>query len=148
MGKGVKNKDFEDCLKRSKIVKFTAARKLVQRELETAQEDLKVAQESVKRGNDKWATVQAYYAMFHTARALLYSQGYREKSHYCLIVAIKSIFVESGELDVRFVEAFQTAKVLRENADYENEFSMESARELVEKSEQFLARAQVILREE
>lgn len=148
MGKGVKNKDFEDCLKRSKIVKFTAARKLVQRELETAQEDLKVAQESVKRGNDKWATVQAYYAMFHTARALLYSQGYREKSHYYLIVAIKSIFVESGELDVRFVEAFQTAKVLRENADYENEFSMESARELVEKSEQFLALAQVILREE
>ncbi|MBI5149768.1 MAG: HEPN domain-containing protein [Candidatus Omnitrophica bacterium] len=147
MGKGVKGKDFEDCLKRNKVIKFTAARKLVQRELETAQEDLKVAQESLKRGNDKWATIQAYYAMFHTARALLYSQGYREKSHYCLIVAIKSIFVESGDLDVRFVEAFQTAKVLRENADYENEFSMESARELVEKSEQFLDRAQVILRE-
>ena len=148
MGKGVKGKDFEDCLKRSKIVKFTAARKLVQRELNTAREDLTTAQESLKRGNDKWATIQAYYAMFHTARALVYSQGYREKSHYCLIVAIKSIFVESGDLDVRFVEAFQTAKVLRENADYENEFSMESARELVEKSEQFLARAQVILREE
>ena len=148
MGKGVKNRDFEDCLKRSKIVKFMAARKLVQREFETAREDLKTAQESLKHGNAKWATVQAYYAMFHTARALLYSQGYREKSHYCLIVAIKSIFVESGDLDVRFVEAFQTAKVLRENADYENEFSMESARELVEKSEQFLARAQVILRGE
>jgi uncharacterized protein (UPF0332 family) len=140
-------KDFEDCLKRSKIVKFTVARKLVQRELGTALEDLKTAQESLKRGNGKWTTIQAYYAMFHTARALLYSRGYREKSHYCLIVAIKSLFVESGDLDVRFVEAFQTAKVLRENADYENEFSMESAMELVEKSVQFLARANVILKE-
>lgn len=147
MGKGVMGKDFEDCLKRSKIVKFTVARKLVQRELGTALEDLKTAQESLKRGNGKWATIQAYYAMFHTARALLYSRGYREKSHYCLIVAIKSLFVESGDLDVRFVEAFQTAKVLRENADYENEFSMESAMELVEKSVQFLARANVILKE-
>lgn len=145
MGKGVKGEDFEDCLKRNKIFKFAVARGLVHRELETAREDLKTAQESLECHNNKWATIQAYYAMFHTARALLYSRGYREKSHYCLIVAIKAIFVEKNELDVRLVEAFQTAKVLRENADYENEFSRESARGLVEKSDQFLDRAKVIL---
>lgn len=146
MGKGIKNKDFEDCLERQKLVKFAAAKKLAQRELKTAEEDLKTAQKSLKSGNEKWAIIQAYYAMFHTARALLYSQSYREKSHYCLIVAMRAIFVEQGILDVRLVEAFQTAKVLRENADYENEFSKESAKELLEKAEQFYICAQTILR--
>lgn len=97
------------------------------------------------QGKDKWATIQAYYAMFHTARALLYTHGYREKSHYCLIVAMRAIFVEKGLLDVRLVEAFQTAKALRENADYENEFSRESAKSLVDKADAFLARAREIL---
>lgn len=145
MGKGIKNKDFEDCLKRQKLVKFTTAKKLTQKELKTAKEDLKTARESLRRGQDKWATIQAYYAMFHTARALLYSEGYREKSHYCLIVAMRAVFVEQGMLDVQLVEAFQTAKVLRENADYENEFSRASARELVDKAGKFLASAQEIL---
>lgn len=146
MGKGIKNKDFDDCLKRSKIVRFNAAKKLAQRELKTAQEDLKAAQESLKHGNEKWATIQAYYAMFHAARALLYSEGYREKSHYCLIAAMKALFVEAGILDIRFVDALQTAKVLRENADYSNEFSRESATVLVEKAGQFYTCAREILK--
>ena len=145
MGKGIRNKDLDDCLKRNKLVKFAAAKKLAQRELETAKEDLKTAQQSLKRRNNKWATIQAYYAMFHTARALLYSEGYREKSHYCLIVAMRAIFVDQGLLDVRWVEAFHTAKVLRENADYENEFSKQSASGLVEKAEDLFTRAQEIL---
>lgn len=145
MGKGINNKDFEDCLKRNKLLKFAAAKKLVRQELKTAGEDLKTASGSLKRGSDKWATIQAYYAMFHTARALLYSEGYREKSHYCLIVAMRAIFVARGVLEVRLVEAFQTAKILRENADYENEFSKQSASGLVEKAEQFFVRAQEIL---
>lgn len=138
MGKGVRNQDFEDCLNRQKLVKFASARKLTSREMESAGEDLRDAKDSLNRGKDKWATIQAYYVMFHTARALLYSEGYREKSHYCLIVAMRAIFVEKGMLDVRLVEALQTAKVLRENADYENEFSKQSAKGLAEKAEEFL----------
>lgn len=141
----MKHKDFEDCLKKGKISKFAGARKLSGREWTTAQEDLSAAQDSLKQDNSKWATVQAYYAMFHTARALLYSKGYREKSHYCLIAAMKALFVQEGLLDVTLVEAFQTAKALRENADYENEFSDESARALVKKAGLFLDKAQKIL---
>ncbi len=65
--------------------------------------------------------------MFHTARALLYSKGYREKSHYCLIVAMKALFVTNRLLDVSLIETFQMAKSLRENADYDNEYSKKSA---------------------
>ena len=64
---------------------------------------------------------------------------YREKSHYCLIVAMKALFVAERLLDVTLVEAFGMAKILRENADYDNEYSKESARSLIEKAKKFFA---------
>ena len=77
--------EFNDCLKRGKIVAFPAAKKIVAKELSIAEQDLETAQKSIKQKDYKWATIQAYYSMFHAARTLLYHKGYREKSHYCLI---------------------------------------------------------------
>lgn len=144
MAEGIVHQEFSACLRKNKIVKFSAAKALASRELKTAREDLKIASESLAKGHEKWATVQAYYAMFHAARALLYSKGYREKSHHCLIVAMKALFVAEKLLDVTLVEAFSMAKVLRENADYDNEYSKKSAKSLVEKAKNFLAAAKRI----
>ena len=142
----MKHPEFEDCLKRKKIAKFSGAKQLAAREFKTAVGDLKSARESYDSGNSKWATIQAYYAMFHAGRSLLYSRGYREKSHYCLVVALKALFVAAGKLDVALVEALQMAKALRENADYENEFSREAAKELIAKAEQFMATANPVIK--
>jgi uncharacterized protein (UPF0332 family) len=68
--------------------------------------------------------------MFHGARVLLYSEGYRERSHYCLIIALRALFVEVGLLKVSLVEALQRAKSLREEADYNNDWSEDSAKSL------------------
>jgi len=145
MAERIVNLDFEGCLNRKKLVKFAAAKKLSAKEIGAAREDLRAAQDSLKKKGGKWATIQAYYAMFHAARALLYSRGYREKSHYCLIVSMRVLFVDAGLIDAGFVEAFHLAKVLRENADYENEFSVKSARVLVDKAGKFVERAQDVL---
>ena len=145
MGK-ITNVDFNECLKRNKLTKFSKAKSFVLKEINSAKSDLETAIDSFKRENYKWATVQAYYAMFHTARALLYSKGYREKSHYCLIIALKALFVAERLLDTRLIEALQTAKTLRENADYDSDFSESSAETLVEKAQEFLEKAQEILK--
>lgn len=145
MGK-INSVDFNECLKRHKITKFSKATSLAPKEINSATSDLETAIDSFKKGNYKWATVQAYYAMFHTARALIYSKGYREKSHYCLIVGIKTLFVAERLLDIRLVEALQTAKTLRENADYDSDFSESSAETLIEKAQEFLDKAGEILK--
>ena len=68
MGKGITNSQFQECLNNNKIKKFPQAKGLIDKELKTAKEDLKVAQESLANGHHKWATIQGYYAMFHAAR--------------------------------------------------------------------------------
>lgn len=127
------SKEFEDCLKRKKITEFERAK-----ELDQAKGDFEVAQDSFKDKSYKWATIQAYYTMFHCARALIYSKGYRERSHYCLIIATRELFVSKRLLNPMLVEALQLGKTLRENADYYGEFSKTSAAQMIKDAEEFL----------
>ena len=136
--------EFEGCLKRGKIREFSEGKSLVSKELKTAESDMARARESFQGGNYKWATIQAYYSMFHSARALLYHKNYKEKSHYCLIVALRTLYVETKQLPVSFIEVIQRAKELREDADYYDEWSEISARELLVKTEEFFERARKI----
>lgn len=134
--------EFDECLRQKKIVRSSVVKKAAARELKVALDDLATAQKSLRQRNYKWATIQAYYTMFHAARTLLYYKGYREKSHYCLILAMKALYVSEGLLELRLVESFQMAKVLRENADYDNTFDRVSAKELVGQAREFVACAE------
>jgi uncharacterized protein (UPF0332 family) len=136
---------FEDCLKRGKIKEFSQGKELVQKELATAEKDFLDGQEGFRREKYKWTTIQSYYAMFHTARALLYAKNYREKSHFCLIIALRHLYVDTGELPVYFVEALQKGKALREDADYYDDWSKTGAEEMLKLSEELLTKAKEIM---
>lgn len=137
--------EYEQCLKRNKIRKFTPGPNLVSKELESAKMDFKIAQKSFKDNNYKWSIIQTYYSMFHSARALLYSRSLREKSHYCLIESMRTLFVDKGLLRFELVEALQKAKNLREDADYYGDFSRDSANILLKNAELFYKTANKIL---
>ena len=66
-------KNFEDCLKKGKIKKFSRGKSLAGKELRLAKEDLNSAQKSFDDENYRWCIIQVYYSMFHSARSLLYS---------------------------------------------------------------------------
>ena len=140
MGKGIKEK-FEECLRTGRIKTFANGSDLSKKELKVAKEDLDVASHGLNEQKWKWSTIQAYYSMFHSARALLYNAGYREKSHYCLGIAIEALFVETGKMTAKFIDALQMARAMRENADYNDEFSESGARKLVKIADEFLETA-------
>lgn len=121
------NPEFENCLKRDKIRKFSRGKALVAKTLRIGQNDLERAEKTFKDKDYKWATIQSYYSMFHSARALLYAKNYREHSHYCLIVAIRDLYVETRLLPASLVEALGKGKRLREDADYYDRWSREGA---------------------
>ncbi|MBF0254617.1 MAG: HEPN domain-containing protein, partial [Candidatus Omnitrophica bacterium] len=85
--------DFENCLKKGTLKEFSRGTTLLFKELTASEEDLRAAKESLAAGKFKWAVIQAYYSMLHSARALLYAKNYRERSHYCLQVAIGELYV-------------------------------------------------------
>jgi len=139
------SQEFKKCLEREKIKKFSPGKKLAEKELRLAGDDLKISLESLKAERYKWSIVQSYYSMFHSARSLLYSKSYREKSHFCLIEAIRTLFVETGKLDYLLLESLLEAKNLREAADYYGDFSELNCRKLIKKAEEFLKAARKLL---
>jgi uncharacterized protein (UPF0332 family) len=139
------NQEFKHCLESGKIVSFPDGKKLVRKELLVARSDLQDARAGYENQRYKWSTIQAYYAMFHAARALIFSRGYREKSHFCLSVALRALFIEDGKLDAQTGRDFLNAMSLCEAADYEAEFSLEGAKAVIASAARFIEKATEIL---
>jgi len=141
------NPEFEKCLKLGKIRRFSRGKTLCSKEINTALADFKHACRSMKDKNYKWATIQTYYSMFHSARALLYAKNYRERSHYCLIAAVRNLYVDKKLLSYTLIEELLKAKNLRENADYYDDWSKTGAESLLNSAEKLLKKAKILIAE-
>lgn len=135
---------FKQLLGERRLTKIKSDRKLVLKEMKGAESDLETARKSIQDGNFKWATIQGYYSIFHAARALLYSKGFREKSHYALFIAIRELFRD--ELDLSLIQGFEDAMNLRQTADYGLAFSEEGAIDVIKTAEKLLLTAKEILK--
>ena len=140
------SQEFKKCLKRGKIKSFTPGPRLADKELKLAKEDYSASKKSMLEKNFRWSIIQSYYSMFHSARALLYSEAYREKSHFCLIESIRTLFVETKKLNISLLEALIEAKSLREAADYYGDYSEINCNKLINKAQKFIKSVKTIVK--
>ena len=138
--------EFEKCLKERRILKIDASDEMIQKEIEGAKYDLSSGEESLADEDYKWASVQAYYSIFHASKALVLKKGYREKSHYCLLIALRELYVKSKELDSEFAENFEIGMDIRHEADYALTFDEESAKIAIGNARKFLEKTLVLLK--
>lgn len=82
--------------------------------------------------------------MFHSARALLFNKGYREKSHYALLLAIKELY--SKQLEPSLISRFEEGMALRQEADYGLKFSETGALDTIDGAEKLLSKTKEILK--
>jgi len=136
--------EFERMVEERRLTRIRVDRDLILKEIREAEADLTEAKDSLERSKFKWATIQGYYSMFPAARALIYSRGFREKSHYALLVALRKLLVR--ELGTKLIEDFEDAMSLRQEADYGLTFSEAGAKETIEAAEAFLKKAKEILK--
>jgi len=136
---------FDICIKNNRILVFPNGKNLAEGEIRAALDDLADAKIGLAQQRYNWATIQGYHSMFHAARALLFSAGYRETSHYCLAVAIEALYVGTGKLGRELYVYLYAAMGMRANADYRTLFSEESARLIVKRAEEFLEKGREIL---
>ena len=139
------SRDFKDCLDKKKLYRSDAVKTLAGKEFKSASDDIAEAELSLSQRRYKWATIQAYYAMFHAARAMLYSHGYRERSHFCVVAGLEHLFGEAKLLDLKWVRALRNAMSLREDADYSDAYSPEGAEVSVQNAKGFMQEAKRIM---
>ena len=139
------NQEFKQYMKNKKIVPFPGGKALVRKELDIARGDLSDSITGFQNELYKWSTIQAYYAMRHAAKALVYSRGYRGRGHYSLVVALKALFIDTNTMEINIVRDFINAMNLREVAEYEAEFSMLGAKAVIGAAERLIEQAGEIL---
>ena len=127
-------KTVSEYLKSNRLKKASFSQDMILKEIEVGRGDLAEAEAGLSRQGYKWATIQAYYAVYHGMRALLYASGLREESHVALRVAIQELYVETGKLSEDAYRTFERGMELREMADYKAVFSAETAAWLVERA--------------
>ncbi len=70
------------------------------------------------------AFTAAYSSMFHSARALLFSAGYKERSHFGLIVALKEIYKNNKRIQ-EYLAVLDKYRLTRHAIQYSGELSNE-----------------------
>lgn len=127
---------FELCKKKEYIVKEKVDPVLLKRERSDAERDLKYAKEFYNEEDMRRAIQESYYAILHSLRGAVLSQGYRVKSPSCLKTAIDTLFVQKGKLDSFILPDIDFAFEIREGLESGVLFtgplySQEDAREMV-----------------
>lgn len=143
-----RSRRFENCLKGSGLKNFRPSQKKIEQELISAENDLTEAKDRFAHEKYKYATINSYYSLFHSARALLYLSGYREKSHRCLKIAIEELYIKEKILPPKFTEYFEESMGMREAADYQSVFSKIGAERGIKAAEEFFAAAKEIIEEQ
>lgn len=67
----------------------------------------------------------SYLAMFHAARAILFRDGVREKSHYCVARYLER-YVETGDLEVKWVNLLDRIRDIRHSGQYDLDYSSDA----------------------
>ena len=136
--------NVKQALEKGALKRIKPSRDIIEKELKEAEHDLKKARESLDEDEQKWSTIQAYYSMFHSARALLFSLGYKERSHAALVAVLEEQ-VNEGKMEQAQLDDFKAAMNARESADYHYSYSLDTAKLLIESAEEFYNKIKKII---
>lgn len=90
--------------------------------------------------------LMAYNSMFHSARALLFSQGLKERSHACLILFLKEEFSENKKI-LDSLTILDSYRLTRHAIQYTGGLCSETdAEEAVNDAKKFLKAVEEIVR--
>ncbi|MCX8183029.1 MAG: HEPN domain-containing protein [Crenarchaeota archaeon] len=129
--------ELDDCFTKGLIRRIVPSKDKALRSLGKANRWLEEAKKSLGFSLFNSCLVASYSAMFHAARALLFKDGFREKSHYCLARYLEEKYVKTGKLDRVVVDLLDRFRALRHEDLYELDFSAtkEDAEEAVRNAE-------------
>ena len=111
--------------------------------LDKAERALKAAEILLQAGDAENAIGRAYYAMLHTAQALLRERELSYRKHSGVHSAFGQHFAKTGELDPKFHRWLLAAFNHRLKSDYDFEVAvgLDSVKTVIEQAHEFLREA-------
>jgi uncharacterized protein (UPF0332 family) len=137
--------NWKECEAEKLIKRDSRARERIPISLSTAERFLRSAEKNLEIDEYEMVQLASYNSAFHSARALLFSKGYTERSHSCLGIALKYLYKEDSRL-LKLINIFDKIRVSRHNVQYggtvvtfeEASFSISFAKEMHQAASEIL----------
>ncbi len=110
-------KNIDDCFERGLLRKVEPSRIKSDQSLLQAADWLSEAEKNLEAGALRSAVSSAYLAVFHSARAVLFRDGVREKSHYCIGLYLQK-YEQEGALEEEWPMLFDRIRSIRHSDQY------------------------------
>ncbi|MFA4702138.1 HEPN domain-containing protein [Pyrococcus kukulkanii] len=91
--------NFKVCIEKGLLRRVPPSTEKAFLSLKRAEEWLVEAEMNLKFGSYRTSLIASYLAMFHSARALLFKDGWREKNHFCVARFLEEFYVKTGKLE-------------------------------------------------
>ncbi len=142
--------NVKDCVDKGLLARIAPDLAKAHSSLEIAAHKLELAEK--ENGHRIWegAIVNAYTSMFHTARALLFKDGYKERSHYALGVFLEERYAD--KIERKYMTEFGALRLHRHEIMYalerNDESDEEEAEDAIRMANGFLEAVEKMLDEE
>lgn len=92
--KALSKNRLEECFKQGLLKKIKPSMQYAEQSIRQAEHFLEEADTLIEKGIKDMAFIALYNASFHAARALLFRDGVKERSHYCVSKYIEEKYAE------------------------------------------------------
>lgn len=139
--------DFDACIEQGLLRRVPASREKARRSIEKARELFLEAKADLRDGRINSTVIVSYTAIFHAARALLFKDGFREKSHECVIRYLEEKYVKTKQLGRESVELLDKYKSERMRTQYDISYSPteEDAERMAKFAEEFIGEIESVV---
>ncbi len=139
--------NVEECIAEGLLKQTFPDSKKARASIETAEHKLGIAKAEQNAGLFESAIIAAYTAMFHAARALLYKDGFKERSHYALSLFVAEKY--GDKIEKRFLHELDSLRDYRHELMYgiekRNEVREVEAESAIAAAEEFLKAVKKLL---
>ncbi len=115
--------NIDECFRFRLLRRINPDEEKAKRSLEISEQRLKEAEKALELNIFQYAIIEAYMAMFHAARALLYKDGIQEKSHFAMSIYLKEKY--SNKIPLHILNLLSIHRTERHEAMYGLEYRPE-----------------------
>ncbi len=136
---------FDECVEQGLLRRIPPSSVQAREQLAKANVLLDEAKKALDSESPNSAVIAAYAAMLDAARAVLFRDGYREKSHACVARYLEAKY--SGKLGMPLIDLFDQYRDKRHKTMYSGDYypTMGEANRAVSFAEEFVGKIEKIM---
>lgn len=143
----LKRYEFTDCIKEGLLRNIPPSKEKTEGSIKAANKWLEESEKNLRNETFNSSALSSYLSMFHASRAILFRDGFREKSHYCIARYLEEKYVKKKLLESKWVELLDHYRELRHNSQYDVSFfaSKEEAENALKTAKEFVKMMIILL---